>query len=81
MTVVSRLVGLQAMIIFTLIGHQPLAYKGYHFPGWCDIVGWLLALSSVGMIPGMAIYQIATTPGSLYQVGVKTYLQWATRSH
>ena len=56
------------MIIFTLIGHQPLAYKGYHFPEWCDAVGWLLALSSVGMIPGMAIYQIAITPGTLVQV-------------
>ncbi|XP_043197340.1 sodium-dependent dopamine transporter-like isoform X2 [Amphibalanus amphitrite] len=56
-----------AMIIFTLIGHQPLAYKGYHFPDWCDGVGWLLALSSVSMIPGMAVYQIAITPGTLYQ--------------
>ena len=56
------------MIIFTLIGHKPLAYKNFHFPAWCDAIGWLLALSSVGMIPGMAIYQIATTPGTLYQV-------------
>ena len=56
------------MIIFTLIGHKPLAYKGFHFPEWCDAIGWVLALSSVSMIPGMAIYQIATTPGTLYQV-------------
>ncbi|XP_037093041.1 sodium-dependent dopamine transporter-like [Pollicipes pollicipes] len=56
-----------AMIIFVLIDHQRLEYKGYPFPEWCNIIGWVMALSSVSMIPGMALYQIATTPGTLYE--------------
>ncbi|XP_046384644.1 sodium-dependent noradrenaline transporter-like [Ischnura elegans] len=52
------------VVLFGLIYHQPLKYNDYSYPIWAEWVGWSLALSSVVMIPLVAIIRIAKTPGT-----------------
>lgn len=61
---------LQFIIVYGLMGYEPLSYEGYIYPVWANVLGWLIACSSIVMIPGMAIYKISTTPGSFCQVSV-----------
>lgn len=50
------------------MGYQPLTYEDYVYPVWANVIGWLIATSSVAMIPGVAIYKIIVTPGTFMQV-------------
>lgn len=54
--------------MFSIIFHEPLQYNGYVYPGWAEWIGWSLALSSILMIPLVAIFKLITTPGTLKQV-------------
>lgn len=51
--------------MFDLIYHQRLQYNDYEYPNWAEWVGWALALSSILMIPIVAILQLINTPGTL----------------
>lgn len=55
------------IIVYGLIGYQPLTYEEYEYPGWANGLGWAIAGSSVIMIPAVAIYKLCTTSGSLQQ--------------
>ena len=48
------------------MGKGPSAPAGV-YPPWSVYLGWTLRLSSILAIPVTAIYQLATTPGSLMQ--------------
>lgn len=52
------------------MGYEPLTYEDYVYPVWANILGWLIACSSIIMIPGIAIYKIMSTPGSIVQVSI-----------
>ncbi|XP_066999391.1 sodium-dependent noradrenaline transporter-like [Anabrus simplex] len=52
------------VVMFGLIYHQPLQYNGYYYPSWAEWVGWSLALSSILMIPLVAIIRMLRTEGS-----------------
>lgn len=54
--------------MFGLLYHQPLQYNDYSYPDWAEWVGWSLALSSIMMIPFVAIFQIMKTKGTLKEV-------------
>jgi solute carrier family 6 dopamine transporter-like protein 3 len=54
--------------VYGLIGYEPLTYGQYVYPVWANVLGWVIAGSSIAMIPGMAIYKLATTPGTVMQV-------------
>ncbi|KOC64578.1 Sodium-dependent dopamine transporter [Habropoda laboriosa] len=58
---------LMFIIVYGLMGYEPLTYEDYVYPVWANILGWLIATSSIAMIPGVAIYKIAVTPGSFMQ--------------
>ncbi|KAG8230248.1 hypothetical protein J437_LFUL009786 [Ladona fulva] len=58
---------LMFIIVYGLIGYEPLTYGDYVYPVWANVLGWLIAGSSVMMIPGVAIYKIIVTPGTLSQ--------------
>ncbi|XP_071446953.1 sodium-dependent dopamine transporter [Hetaerina americana] len=58
---------LMFIIVYGLIGYEPLTFGDYVYPVWANVLGWMIAGSSVMMIPGMAIYKIITTPGTLKQ--------------
>jgi solute carrier family 6 (neurotransmitter transporter, dopamine) member 3 len=51
-----------------LIGYEPLTYEDYQYPLWANVLGWGIAGSSVLMIPGVALFKIITTPGTLSEV-------------
>ncbi|CAB1348153.1 unnamed protein product [Coregonus sp. 'balchen'] len=52
--------------ICSLVEYQPLTFnRWYVYPGWVYVLGWLLALSSILLVPGWALLQICTGTGSL----------------
>uniref|UniRef100_A0A182NI32 Transporter n=1 Tax=Anopheles dirus TaxID=7168 RepID=A0A182NI32_9DIPT len=55
------------IIIYGLIGHEPLSYEDYVYPSWANVLGWCIAGSSMIMIPLMASYKLIVTPGSFRQ--------------
>lgn len=54
------------------MGYEPLTYEDYVYPLWANVMGWLIASSSIIMIPGVAIYKIIVTPGTFVQVIIIT---------
>lgn len=62
----------QATFLFSVVNWSPLKLgKGLVAPAWATALGWLLALSSVSLLPIWAIYALATTPGTLQQVATR----------
>ncbi|KAJ1521895.1 hypothetical protein ONE63_002232 [Megalurothrips usitatus] len=55
------------IIVYGLMGYEPLTYDDYVYPAWANVLGWVIAGSSVAMIPGVAAFKLATTPGTLWQ--------------
>eukprot|EP00063_Salmo_salar_P043967 XP_014018802.1 PREDICTED: sodium- and chloride-dependent GABA transporter 2-like [Salmo salar] len=52
--------------ICSLVEYQPLTFnRWYVYPEWVYVLGWLLALSSIILVPGWALLQICTGTGSL----------------
>lgn len=52
------------IIVYGLLGYEPLSYENYVYPNWANSLGWIIAGSSVIMIPLVAIIKFLTTPGS-----------------
>ncbi|XP_022915297.1 sodium-dependent dopamine transporter-like [Onthophagus taurus] len=52
------------VVVFGLAFHEPLRYIDYIYPSWAEWVGWCLTLSSVLMIPLVAVIQLIRTPGT-----------------
>ncbi|XP_043199106.1 sodium- and chloride-dependent glycine transporter 1-like isoform X1 [Amphibalanus amphitrite] len=48
-----------ALLLFTWIDHKPIQYGDYEFPLWATGVGWLISLTSVAMIPLVAVIKLA----------------------
>ncbi|KAM6946141.1 sodium- and chloride-dependent GABA transporter 2-like [Aplochiton taeniatus] len=52
--------------ICSLVEYQPLTFnRWYVYPSWAYVMGWLLALSSILLIPGWALVKLATGSGTL----------------
>ncbi|XP_069177322.1 sodium-dependent dopamine transporter [Procambarus clarkii] len=52
------------IIVYGLINYKPLSASDPEaFPWWTDVIGWLMAGSSMIMIPFVAIYKIIEVPG------------------
>jgi len=54
--------------VYGLLGYEPLTYEGYVYPAWANVLGWIIAGSSVAMIPAVALYQYFNTSGTHLQV-------------
>ncbi|XP_031574792.1 sodium- and chloride-dependent GABA transporter 1-like [Actinia tenebrosa] len=53
------------IILANIIKWNGIKYNGQPYPGWAEFLGWCMCLSSVMMIPLMAIHEIYKTPGTL----------------
>lgn len=53
------------MFLFSVIQWSGVWYGKYKYPGWAEAIGWILALSSMVWIPGVALYQIFKQSGTL----------------
>ncbi|KAL3992060.1 COPII coat assembly protein SEC16 [Sarotherodon galilaeus] len=52
--------------ICSLIEYQPLTFnRWYVYPSWAYVLGWILALSSILLVPGWALYKLGTGTGTL----------------
>ena len=58
----------QGVFLFSVIQYKPPTYLGYEYPWWGDMIGWFMALSSILVMPGYAIYKFAITPGTFREV-------------
>lgn len=58
---------LVTIIVFGLYDYEPLEYDGYVYPGWANVLGFIIAASSVLCIPIMAVYQFVSAPGSSFR--------------
>ncbi|XP_044263788.1 sodium-dependent noradrenaline transporter-like isoform X2 [Tribolium madens] len=52
------------VVLFGLLNPQPLKYNDYFYPKWAEWVGWSLALSSIIMIPLVAVLQLIKAKGT-----------------
>ncbi|XP_018603928.1 sodium- and chloride-dependent GABA transporter 2-like [Scleropages formosus] len=54
--------------IFSMVQYQPLTFnRWYVYPEWVYSLGWLLAASSIALVPGCALIRLCTGTGSLRQ--------------
>ena len=53
-----------------VIQWQGVSYNNKPYPGWAEFLGWLMALSSMVLIPAFAIYQLWKTPGTVTEVRI-----------
>ncbi|XP_051726572.1 sodium- and chloride-dependent GABA transporter 2-like isoform X2 [Ctenopharyngodon idella] len=54
--------------IYSIVEYQPLTFnRWYVYPDWAYALGWLLALSSILLVPGWALSQMFVRKGSLKQ--------------
>ncbi|XP_067275617.1 sodium- and chloride-dependent GABA transporter 2-like isoform X3 [Pseudorasbora parva] len=57
-----------ASFICSLVEYQPLTFnRWYVYPDWAYALGWLLALSSILLVPGWALGRMCVEKGSLKQ--------------
>ncbi|MED6293593.1 hypothetical protein CHARACLAT_012084 [Characodon lateralis] len=51
--------------VCSLVQYQPLTFnRWYTYPSWAYVLGWVLALSSILLVPGWALYKLATGSGT-----------------
>ncbi|XP_035241057.1 sodium- and chloride-dependent GABA transporter 2-like isoform X2 [Anguilla anguilla] len=54
--------------IFYVVDYQPLTFnRWYVYPDWAYVLGWLLALSSVVLVPGWSLVKLSLSTGTLRQ--------------
>ncbi|XP_061073692.1 sodium- and chloride-dependent GABA transporter 2-like [Conger conger] len=59
--------------IFSLVKYQPLTFnRWYVYPDWAYVLGWLLALSSVVLVPGWSLVKLSISTGTLRQTTRKS---------
>ena len=56
------------IFLFSISQWGGVSYNDYKYPPWAEFFGWVLALSSMLFIPGIAIWQLYRTPGTFLEV-------------
>lgn len=58
----------QFIVVAGMASYKPMQLGSYVYPKWSNAVGWIIAASSMSMIPFYAIYKMSTLPGTFIQV-------------
>ncbi|KAL1256244.1 hypothetical protein QQF64_011789 [Cirrhinus molitorella] len=54
--------------IYSMVEYKPLTFnRWYVYPDWAYALGWLLALSSIILVPGWALFRMCSGKGNLKQ--------------
>lgn len=60
----------QYVVVVSIVTFRPPHYGDYIFPDWANALGWIIATSSMAMVPIYATYKFCSLPGSFREVGV-----------
>ncbi|XP_069075861.1 sodium-dependent dopamine transporter [Pleurodeles waltl] len=52
------------VVVVSIVTFNPPNYGSYIFPEWANVVGWIIAISSMAMVPIYATYKFCRLPGS-----------------
>ncbi|XP_058148632.1 sodium-dependent dopamine transporter [Dasypus novemcinctus] len=52
------------VVVVSIVTFRPPHYGAYVFPGWANALGWVIAASSMSMVPIYATYKFCSLPGS-----------------
>lgn len=69
------------IIVYGLINYEPLKYDDYVYPYWANVLGLMIAASSVLCIPIMAVYQFIIAPGANVGEKLKFIITPYSESH
>ncbi|XP_077421942.1 sodium- and chloride-dependent GABA transporter 2-like isoform X2 [Vanacampus margaritifer] len=54
--------------IYSLVEYKPLKFnRWYMYPTWAYVLGWMMALSSILLVPGCALYKLSSATGTFSQ--------------
>lgn len=71
----------QFVVVVSIVTFRPPHYGAYIFPDWANALGWVIATSSMAMVPIYAAYKFCSLPGSFREVGIWTrHLHLSARS-
>lgn len=60
----------QYVVVVSIVTFRPPHYGAYIFPDWANALGWIIATSSMAMVPIYATYKFCSLPGSFREVGI-----------
>ncbi|XP_055102244.1 sodium-dependent dopamine transporter isoform X1 [Symphalangus syndactylus] len=52
------------VVVVSIVTFRPPHYGAYIFPDWANVLGWVIATSSMAMVPIYAAYKFCSLPGS-----------------
>uniref|UniRef100_A0A2K5Q8Q6 Transporter n=1 Tax=Cebus imitator TaxID=2715852 RepID=A0A2K5Q8Q6_CEBIM len=52
------------VVVVSIVTFRPPHYGAYIFPDWANALGWVIATSSMAMVPIYATYKFCSLPGS-----------------
>uniref|UniRef100_A0A8C8ZEJ4 Transporter n=1 Tax=Prolemur simus TaxID=1328070 RepID=A0A8C8ZEJ4_PROSS len=52
------------VVVVSIVTFRPPHYGAYVFPTWANVLGWVIATSSMAMVPLYAAYKFCSLPGS-----------------
>ncbi|XP_004845195.1 sodium-dependent dopamine transporter isoform X1 [Heterocephalus glaber] len=55
------------VVVVSVVTFRPPHYGAYIFPAWANVLGWVVATSSMAMVPIYAVYKFCSLPGSFRQ--------------
>ncbi|XP_063169180.1 sodium-dependent noradrenaline transporter [Candoia aspera] len=55
------------VVLVSVINSKPLTYDQYTYPSWANSVGWVIASSSMILVPAYILYKLLKTPGTFQQ--------------
>uniref|UniRef100_A0A4X2M2T0 Transporter n=1 Tax=Vombatus ursinus TaxID=29139 RepID=A0A4X2M2T0_VOMUR len=68
------------VVVVSIVTFRPPNYGTYIFPDWANVVGWIIATSSMAMVPIYATYKFCSLPGSFREVCIwSRALPWVLR--